>query len=1136
MAATLIFLRTQAIESGMRLTESFARVVEEQTNRTIQTIDQRLQLAAISAAQLDAAGRLNEQSARALLREQIKDLPFVRAMWVMDAQGRIKYDSDVGNIGINLADRAYFQIYVSRPQTMFYIGNPVRSRTTGTWLISAARPLQTPTGAFAGVIVAAVEPPYFEKLWRTVDLGAGGSIALWNRDGVMMMRSPLEDAVMGKSFSDSLLFRQLLPANPAGNYQQAGVIDGVVRLLSYRTLSARPELVVVVGQSYHHILAPWRRLSTLALAIWAAAAVGIILLCWFLNRAWQQQRRSEAEVAQMAQRLGMAADAADIGIWDWNLTTDQWYATPTYFTMLGYDAEDGFSDRERWLERVHPDDRDAVAEKIGAVLAANGTSGPVNGRKSYQYEARLRHVDGSFRWVSVIGSVLAWDAHGKPTRMLGVRIDITERKRAETSVSIQTKALEMIAQGLPPAETLTAMVRQIEASAPGMRCSVLLLEEDGIHLRHCAAPSLPEAYLRAIDGLAIGPNAGSCGTAVFRREQVIVEDIAADPIWADYRALALQHGMRASWATPIFDEQGHILGSFAIYYDQPGQPAAEHLQSIGLATHIAALALGKQRRENALRKSEERFRSLSELSSDWYWEQDAQFRFVKIGGEIERQTGIAEASHIGLTRWELPDANLSEADWDAHKAVLRAHLPFRDFEFQRPDRAGQSFWMSISGAPVVDAQGTFTGYRGVGKNITERKLAEAAQTSLEAQLRESQKMEAIGTLAGGIAHDFNNLIAAILGNTDLARQDMGANPRALESLDEIRKAGWRARDLVQQILSFSRRQPAARKPIALMPIIEESVRLLRAVLPARLTLTVHNDANVPAVLADATQIEQIMLNLATNSMQAMRGGPGHIDIRLDVITLDAATAGTHPSLKTMRERHAGRVARLAVRDNGQGMDAATLERIFEPFFTTKPVGEGTGLGLSVVLGIVQSHEGAVVVDSEFGKGTTFTIYLPAADAQAAAVELVAPDPADTAAAPTPAQPIGTNLHILYIDDDQALVFLVKRLLERRGYRVSGYVNQREALDALRADPEGFSLVLSDYNMPGMSGLEVAREVRAICADLPVAIASGFIDDALRAQADEAGVRELIFKANVVEDFCSAIEGLLGAGGRTPAPS
>ncbi len=434
-----------------------------------------------------------------------------------------------------------------------------------------------------------------------------------------------------------------------------------------------------------------------------------------------------------------------------------------------------------------------------------------------------------------------------------------------------------------------------------------------------------------------------------------------------------------------------------------------------------------------------------------------------------------------------------------------------NFETVRRHKDGHLIDVSVTISPILDEQGSVTGASKVARNISDRKQAEFARDAFEAQLRESQKMEAIGTLAGGIAHDFNNIIATILGNTELASQDAVANPDAMESLDEIRKAAKRARDLVGQILSYSRRQPTELKAIRLAPIVAESARLLRATLPARITLAVECAAEIPLVLADETQIEQVLLNLATNAMHAMHGGSGRVCIRLDTLTLDVAMAEAQPALLTLST---GSVVRLAVIDDGSGMDEATIARIFDPFFTTKPVNEGTGLGLSVVQGIVATHRGVITVNSQPGSGTSFTVYLPVAKEQSVVTPSAAPSTANNADAA-----MDTRQRILYIDDDEALVFLVKRLLTRRGYRISAHTDQNEALAALRADPAGFDLVVTDFNMPGMSGLDVARQVRAIRADLMVAVASGFIDDTLREQAIEAGAREFIFKAEAVEDLC-----------------
>ncbi len=519
----------------------------------------------------------------------------------------------------------------------------------------------------------------------------------------------------------------------------------------------------------------------------------------------------------------------------------------------------------------------------------------------------------------------------------------------------------------------------------------------------------------------------------------------------------------------------------------------------------------------ALRESEHIYRTMFDSAPEGVWLIGPDRRTTEVNQRMCDLLGVEREDMLGRDPVEFADAT-NGAIFRRNASIVPTRYT-RTYEVALRHRDGHNVPTEFSATNLFNEDGSAAGVLAFVADLTERKQAETVRASLEAQLREAHKMEAIGTLAGGIAHDFNNILATILGNVELARQDAGVNPQALESLDEIRKAGSRARDLVQQILAFSRRQPIERKPIALAPVVDESVRLLRATLPARLTLEAQCDASVPAVLADATQVQQVVINLATNAMQAMRDGPGRIGIRLDAVRLDAALADEHPALRAMIEKHAGNAVRLAVSDEGPGMDEATRARIFEPFFTTKPVGEGTGLGLSVVHGIVKDHEGAITVASQPGKGTTFTVYLPVAGAGASETQTQA---ASRTAAGSPARTPAGGRRILYLDDDDALVFLARRLLERRGYRISGYTDQEEALAALRADPAGFDLVVTDYNMPGLSGLDVARAVRAIRADLPVAVASGFIDEALSAQAESAGVRELIFKADAAEDLCEAL--------------
>ena len=408
------------------------------------------------------------------------------------------------------------------------------------------------------------------------------------------------------------------------------------------------------------------------------------------------------------------------------------------------------------------------------------------------------------------------------------------------------------------------------------------------------------------------------------------------------------------------------------------------------------------------------------------------------------------------------------------------------------------------------------------ENVTALKQAEQARNALEAQLRESQKMEAVGTLAGGIAHDFNNILAAILGNVALAEKDLslGETGATQLSLAEINKAAVRAKSLVKQILTFSRKGQQELTIQPLRPLVEEAVRLLRATLPANLEIvTALADAPLQ-VRADSTQIEQVLLNLCTNASNAIGDSAGQILIELTQVHAGAGVG--------MGGLAAGHYACIRVSDTGCGMDADTQTHIFEPFFTTKGVGLGTGLGLSVVDGIVKAHHGAITVESAPGKGSRFDIYLPieAAAVAAAAITVAAmaavPMEAGPPAAKTPALLPAQGPRVVYVDDDEAMVFLVTRMLQRLNYRVRGFVRGEAVLAAVRANPDDFDAVVTDFNMSGLSGIAVAEELRRIRPGLPVVITSGYVTDELVERARAAGAREVVYKPNTVDELCATI--------------
>jgi len=449
-----------------------------------------------------------------------------------------------------------------------------------------------------------------------------------------------------------------------------------------------------------------------------------------------------------------------------------------------------------------------------------------------------------------------------------------------------------------------------------------------------------------------------------------------------------------------------------------------------------------------------------------------------------------------------------EAEGRVSHELLRTEFPIPVTQIQEMLAAkgsweGELVHLARNGSRVVvasqwvlyrDAAGKAIRILEVHSDITARKRAEAIQ------LR-SQKLESLGTLSGGIAHDFNNILLAINGNAKLAVADLAPDHPVQQSLAAIGKAGARAADLVRRILAFSRPQESKREVMQLQPIVEEGLELVRATLPATTEYRTEFAPDLPPVVADATQIHQIIVNLATNASHAIGAKRGLIEVRLEAVDVGEDFAVAVPDLQ------AGRYVHLNVTDNGCGMDRATAARIFDPFFTTKGVGEGTGLGLSVVHGIIKSHGGAISVYSEPGRGTTFHLYFPASgEAVARVAEPV-----------REAQP-GHSERVLYVDDDEALVMLVTRMLERLGYRVSGYTNPVSALEKFQSNPRDFDAVVTDLSMPGMSGFDVAAAVLAARADTPVVMTSGYVRPEDQERALRMGLRDLILKPDTIEQL------------------
>jgi signal transduction histidine kinase len=439
----------------------------------------------------------------------------------------------------------------------------------------------------------------------------------------------------------------------------------------------------------------------------------------------------------------------------------------------------------------------------------------------------------------------------------------------------------------------------------------------------------------------------------------------------------------------------------------------------------------------------------------------------------------------------------------AEPTSIESHL----VEFRIIAKNGDERWISHVCLPVSSQEGRNLGRRVSNRDVTLQKKAEADTIQLESQLRQAQKMEAIGTLAGGIAHDFNNILSPIIMYTELALK--GTTDDELRTyLDQVLKSSRRASDLVKQILAISRQTEPQYIIMQPGPIVKETLKLLRASLPATIDIRSHLEAEAEWIFADPTEIYQVVMNLCTNASHAMEDTNGVLEVGLDLVILEKEKSAFGMTLLP------GSYVRLNIHDNGHGMEPEVLERIFEPYFTTKEVGQGTGLGLALVHRIVQAGLGGINVSSAPGQGTTFEVYLPTVKAE----DLKETD--DTALLPR------GHERVLLVDDEADIVTAVRIFLERSGYQVFAFTDSREALAAFRSEPEDFDLVITDLTMPHLTGADLSREILALRPQIPIIVCTGYGDPLTIEKLKPIGIREFIFKPIISRHLAETIRRVL----------
>lgn len=756
------------------------------------------------------------------------------------------------------------------------------------------------------------------------------------------------------------------------------------------------------------------------------------------------------------------------------------------------------------------------------------------------------------------------DGRGALLGSLHVWRDISARRAAELSTQAQNNHLESLHETaldlMRPREIdalLSSMVDRAVNMLESDQAWVALLEDDGMVIRLGAGAVTPLAPVRLLPGQGLSGRVWQSGRALALADYKALPDRLNLGPWTEIAAAA---------AVPV-QSRGQVVGVLGVARRLPGRPfTAQEMEVLGRHAQLASLALENHRlHAEAQRDLAQRRQAEQALE----WELTVSSAVARLGQQLMASSlTLGSVAHTvldfaqGLTRsrWGMVTAldplsgkMVSHTSGDGRPGAV-----FPDPSGPEPGlwgralRTGEALFSNDPAghpaagpdAPALRALGSFlavpvalnkevVGQIALGnpaQPFAARELraverlarlfalavqhlrGDADRERLGAQLRHSQKMQALGVLAGGIAHDFNNILGSILGFTEMALSEAREGQPAESDLRNVLLACQRAKDLVSRLLAFSRPGLERRQPLKLRSLVNETVKLLRATLPSTITLDARLCDERGCALADPTQVHQVLMNLCTNASQAMGPQGGAITLALEDVERDQA------ELARLHGLEPGRYARLVVRDNGEGMDPATLERVFEPFFTTRRGRGGSGLGLAVVHGIVQAHGGGIQATSAPGQGSAFSVLIPKAPRCAAPEEVAAS-----------ALPRGKE-RVLLVDDEPPLLEVVSRMLEHLGYQVSAFSSSQEALEAFRAQPQGFDLLLTDQTMPGLTGEGLARAVLAQRADLPVVICTGFSESLTKDKARELGARRLLMKPLTRRQLALAMREALEAPG------
>jgi PAS domain S-box-containing protein len=783
------------------------------------------------------------------------------------------------------------------------------------------------------------------------------------------------------------------------------------------------------------------------------------------------RKNSEQALRASEERFALAVAGSDDGVWDWDFVAGMAFESARARQLQGLPPGPDLQPLQVLVDslRVHPDDVPLRAEGIRAHLAGE--------TPAYECEYRVRHDDGQYRWIRVRALCIR-DEHGKPVRMAGSVSDVDARKRAEQALRESEQRFALAVAGsndgildwdiVADRMYVSERARQICGVDPDARFSTRD-EWAALIMPRFHPDDVPRIVeqLRERDGQGLPQSHDG---------EYRMRDAAGEYRWVRFRGMSV--------------------------LDEGGRPR----RWAGSVSDIDA----QKKTEEALRRSEQRYQLAVDGSNEGLWDWDLASDSIFLSPRAQHLLWQRVGEHQRPRRDWIAITDYHPDDMPTVRAALSAHLhgASRHFkvEFRLRNHSGEWRWYSQRGVAVRDAAGRPTRMAGSMEDITERKHTEAERERLEAQLRQAQKLEAIGTLAGGIAHDFNNILAAILGYGEMAQKDAPEGTALRRNIDAAMSAGMRAKSLVERILAFSRSGMGERLPVHVESVVTEALDAVAASLPPGIRLERELACGNAAVLGDPTQVHQVVLNLCANAVQAMKSS-GTLSVTLDQLELQAPRCATSVLAD-------GNYVRLRVRDTGSGIAPELVDRIFDPFFTTKEVGVGTGLGLSLVHGIVTDLGGGIDVQSSIGEGTLFTVYLPwqSCTQPPQAVE--------------ESVPAGNGETVLLVDDEESLVRLGEEMIAGLGYEPVGFTSSRAALETFRASPGRFDMILSDEAMPEMTGSELALAIRAIRGDIPIVLMSGYVTPAMTLRARDAGVLEMLAKPLVARDIARSLAGAL----------